>query len=396
MPARRRAERFDTLVETARTAGAAPTGADPRYADLLDVVAALRAAPEVQPRPEFVADLRDRLMAAADSVFAQLETELTPPELRRGSRRHEKRLAVAAGALAVVGATTSMAVAAQSALPGDALYPIKRAIESAETELSLGEARSTEMLGHARTRLAEVSFLVERDTPESRAAVAGAIAEFSQQAQEATDQVLTEYAESGQQAPVIGLRDFTATSMDTLASLDPVVPADARDDLARAAQLLGRIDGQALAACPACGVAGLLDVPTAFLVSAQPDAAQPAPTVAPGQVLKPSAEGSALPGPKPAQTPSTPTAVPTPATGPTAPGGQLLPDDDGGSTKEPNLLGDLLDGSESTDDGGAGTTLDGVVDTVDKTGDSALDNPVTGPVTGPVTDPLLGDDGLLK
>ena len=392
MPARRRAERFDTLVEAARTAGAAPTGADPRYADLLDVVAALRAAPEVQPRPEFVADLRDRLMAAADSVFAQLETELTPPELRRGSRRHEKRLAVAAGALAMVGATTSMAVAAQSALPGDALYPIKRAIESAETELSLGEAKSTEMLGHARTRLAEVSSLVERDTTESRAAVAGAIAEFSQQAEEAADQALTEYAESGQQAPVIDLRDFTSTSMDTLASLDPVVPADARDDLAQAAQLLARIDGQALAACPACGVAALVDVPTAFLVSAQSDAAVPV-IVTPGQVLKP-AKGSAPPGPKQAQTSSTPTApaVPPPVTGPTAPGGQLLPDDDGGSTNEPDLLGDLLDGSESTGDGSTGTTLDGVVDTVDKTVDGAVDNPVT----GPVTDPLLGDDGLLK
>src|SRR3954447_21095873 len=64
--ARRRAERFDSLVEGGRR-----DDVDRATTELLELVGALRTVPEARPRPEFVADLRERLMLAA-------ETELVP------------------------------------------------------------------------------------------------------------------------------------------------------------------------------------------------------------------------------------------------------------------------------------------------------------------------------
>ena len=56
-----------------------------------------------------------------------------------------------------------MAVAAQSALPGDALYPLKRAIENAETGFSVSdEAKGSTILGNASGRLDEVDALDPR------------------------------------------------------------------------------------------------------------------------------------------------------------------------------------------------------------------------------------------
>ncbi len=52
-PARRRAEVFDALVETHSTGAldvADPTSHDPRFAELLQVVGALREAPAPTPR----------------------------------------------------------------------------------------------------------------------------------------------------------------------------------------------------------------------------------------------------------------------------------------------------------------------------------------------------------
>ena len=61
-PARRSAER----VRLPRR-GSPARRRHVRSADLLELVGALRALPEAQARPEFVADLRERLMVAAQS-----------------------------------------------------------------------------------------------------------------------------------------------------------------------------------------------------------------------------------------------------------------------------------------------------------------------------------------
>ena len=62
--ARRSAEEFDATISRPLTEQDAE-----RFADLLSVVRDLRAIPAPEPRAEFVSDLRERLMAEADTAL---------------------------------------------------------------------------------------------------------------------------------------------------------------------------------------------------------------------------------------------------------------------------------------------------------------------------------------
>lgn len=257
----RRAEEFNTLVEGSPTEAGAT-----RYPEFLEIVAALRDVPDVEPRPEFTASLRDRLMAAAETELvpadrpdrASDEARLRMPGPRPGRQR---RLVVAVGSLALVGATTSMAVAAQSALPGDALYPLKRAIENAHAGLSLDEAdKGATMLDSASGRLQEAAELSRGGSLDDSAAVAETLNDFSEQSTEASDLLFADYAANGDQATLDQLHAFTADSLTQLTDLEPVVPIDARDELMHAAQVLSQIDAQLQRVCPGC-VPSISEIP---------------------------------------------------------------------------------------------------------------------------------------
>ena len=154
---RRRAEEFNSLVE-APHAGAPRSGRDAHLEEFLSIVESLRAVPAAEPRPEFVASLRAELMAAADTLLVPATDDRLALPARNA--RRDRRLAAAIGGLAVVGAGTSMAVAAQSALPGEMLYPLKRVIEDAQTGVAQGgDAQALSLLDSATSRLSEVSEL---------------------------------------------------------------------------------------------------------------------------------------------------------------------------------------------------------------------------------------------
>jgi hypothetical protein len=262
--ARRRAEEFDSLVEGGST-GTAPGG---RYADQLELVAELRALPRPEPRPEFTADLRAQLLEAADTLLipSQDAQRLTLPP-RRTAR--DRRVAAAVGGLAVVGATTSLAVAAQSALPGEMLYPLKRVIESAGTEIHASdEGRGQALLANAVNRLEEAAALSRSGDADAGANVEQALLDFADQATLASDLLLADYAESGDPESVEELRRFTADSIQALADLQPVLPDVARDELRYAVEVIDRIDDAAALACPSCS-GGISQIPPVLLSAGQ-------------------------------------------------------------------------------------------------------------------------------
>ena len=74
----RRAQQFHELVEDSSTGGARL----PEYADLLDVVGALRAVPAPVADPAFVAALRERLLAEAESVLVAAAAERDDTDAR--------------------------------------------------------------------------------------------------------------------------------------------------------------------------------------------------------------------------------------------------------------------------------------------------------------------------
>lgn len=190
----RGAEEFDALV-SGRGEGLA--AGDETQAELLELVAALRAVPPATARPEFVTSLRAQLVTAAEREPARAEEALAvrlTPRQRRGSR--ERRLAAVIGGFAVVSATGSMAMAAQDALPGDVLYPVKRAIENAQTNLQPdGAAKAEALRSHAESRLDEFRSLVARDA--SADAISETLQDFTEQARQASEFALDDYAATG-------------------------------------------------------------------------------------------------------------------------------------------------------------------------------------------------------
>ncbi|MEQ6902388.1 DUF5667 domain-containing protein [Nocardioides sp. YIM 152588] len=253
----RRGEEFDALVS-----GRAPARHGGEYDDLLDVVASLRSVPEVDARPAFVADLRSQLLAAAQQqevrVVDDATARLLTPKQRRGTR--ERRLAAVVGGFAVVAATGSMAVASQGALPGEALYPVKRAIENAQTNLAGSDAAKTEsLLEHADIRLAEVEALAARENADA-AAIAETLDAFNEQTNQAAALALDDYTD-GDRAGLEGLRSFNKDSFERLGALDETVPSDSRDALADAAENLSKVEQTAAGQCPECGGADLFSLP---------------------------------------------------------------------------------------------------------------------------------------
>ena len=279
IPARRRAEEFAALVDS----GGDATGT--RHDDLVELVTALRGTPLVAPRPEFVAELRAALMAEAEIALASVDSRLTLPAHPRS--RRDRRFAIAAGTIALLGAGSSMAVAAQDALPGDALYPVKRVIEGAQSTLQVDEvSRGEVLLDNASGRLDEIFELQSRNSAEGIAAMPATLDDFSDQADAAADLLLAEYARTGDRDAVTELRTFTGESMDTLVELGSELPSSARAALENAARVLTQIDERAAAACPQCG-GGIAEVPQMFLRSFSDRLISPTTSTAPPVVIVP-------------------------------------------------------------------------------------------------------------
>ncbi|WGY02626.1 DUF5667 domain-containing protein [Nocardioides sp. QY071] len=250
----RGAEEFDALVS-------GRAGDSEAHAELLELVAALRAVPPVTARPEFVSSLRTQLVAAAEREPARAEHALAvhlTPRQRRGSR--ERRLAAVIGGFAVVSATGSMAMASQDALPGDVLYPVKRAIENAQTNLQPdGAAKADALISHAEARLDELQSLVARDR--SADEVNATLQDFTDQARQASEFALDDYTATGKADRIADLRAFAGDSMDALAALGPIVPSDSRSLLITATQTIRQIDAAAWEACPSCAEGAVAEVP---------------------------------------------------------------------------------------------------------------------------------------
>ncbi len=260
----RGAEQFNELVENATTGGARV----PAYADLLEVVGALRAVPAAVPDPEFVATLRDRLLAEAESVLVTAAAERQDADdrlrLRPTSpttRRRRRRLAAVVSGFALVGVSATVAVASQSALPGDRLYSVKRGLESAHAELTFDRAaRGRVVLGDAGTRLDEAQQLSREQADPAR--VDQALQAFTQEAIDGSDLLVADYQATGDRSSITTVRTFTVTSMDRLKVMQSQVPPQSYDSLLRAGQALTQVQDTAVHSCTACAGPTIGSIPS--------------------------------------------------------------------------------------------------------------------------------------
>ena len=258
----KRADEFAALVEGTSTSG------QDRHARLVEIVGQLQTMPAPAPRPEFVADLRERLLAEAETVLvplaarqsAETEQRLTLPGTRRRTSR-DRRVALGVGSLALLTSAATVAIGSQVALPGDTLYPVKRALEDVSTSLASGDGETGErMLAHATERLEETELLTRRAQVNPEATETG-LRDFTIQARDGALLMTDAYADTRDESRIVELRDFTGDSMERLVALEPRLPAEARDELVAAAAAVVTIDDDARNACPSCGGLGVVDVP---------------------------------------------------------------------------------------------------------------------------------------
>lgn len=170
---------------------------DPRVSAVVTALKALPAgAVAPAPQPHFRAELRAQLVAVAPRIVAEAAAETAPAiDTARGSRPAARTAAEPARTprtreprsfgrpLRLAGAVLTLFLivlggatwASQRALPGDALYGLKRAGESVRLSLASSDtARAKLYLGFAGTRVQEARTLVERSVAESSALSAGA------------------------------------------------------------------------------------------------------------------------------------------------------------------------------------------------------------------------------
>ncbi len=271
----RRSQQFHDLVEGTSTSAERASS----YGDLLDVVGALRTVPAPVPDPAFVASLRERLLEEAATVLtaAAVEQAETDERLRLRpaaprTRRRNRRLAAVVSGVVLVGGSATMAVAAQSALPGDGLYPIKRGLESAHAQLTFDRAaRGRVLLDNASTRLDEVAELSR--TGGSADQVGQTLDAFTQEAVSGSDLLVTDYQATGDSSSITTVNTFTATSMARLRLLQGVVPPASLDQLLQAAQALDQVQQVSAHACPGCPGPSVTEVPSVLTQAAQAAAA---------------------------------------------------------------------------------------------------------------------------
>lgn len=253
--ARRAAEEFANLVDAT-----GPAAAD-RYAELAGVVTLLREQPRPQARPAFVADLRSRLMAAAETelrpalraVPTTTSITVTP---RRTTTRQRRLGSAAAAALVVVGGTTGIAAAAQHALPGEGLYSVKRGIETAAAAFNASEAgKGADLLAQAGTRLEEVEALSAAGA--DAGTVSATLGEFEAAANKGAGLLFTSYQSTGRSSDIATVRSFAADQLAALDAAAASAPAGSAEKFAAAAEALSAIDTQAVTLCSGCGGGGL-------------------------------------------------------------------------------------------------------------------------------------------
>ncbi|MEV0676592.1 DUF5667 domain-containing protein [Actinosynnema sp. NPDC050436] len=291
----------------ARAVEALPGETDPAFADELAVVALLReAAATSGPDEAARARMRERVLAAAPAP-----APVTGIERRRPRSGARGRLAVAlAAALCLVFSLAGMSLLlSRDALPGDALYGVKRTAESASLGLTFDEeSKGYKRLEFASARVSELETMVDRYRDSGGGPLGGyltALTDFDADAS-AGSRVLAAHIDAD--GRVLGpLREWAASQATRLGDLRDRLPAGATARATTSLDLLGRIAQRAadLSARARC----------AAVTTGQADEVGPVPAT--GECV---ADAPVTPGASATQPPATSVAVtpPAPAGDPTA------------------------------------------------------------------------------
>lgn len=191
----------------------------PQLAELIHLARTLEAsAATIAPTAQFRRAVRQRLLAHMAKSTAYGRDRCRP--LHERIARWAARFAAGLGALALAG--TAVATASASALPGDALYPVKQASEAVAVGIApTDSARQEVLLAQADVRLDETARLLEQGRGSDALANVGRY-----------DAAIDTVAADAPPAPA--LQTHLEANQSRLTQLLETAPAQARPGLQRA------------------------------------------------------------------------------------------------------------------------------------------------------------------
>ncbi|ONI82466.1 hypothetical protein ALI22I_41055 [Saccharothrix sp. ALI-22-I] len=225
--------------------------ADRELADELAVVALLRQA-AVTSGPDEAAKARMRARVMGEAAPPPTKLDLLDEKRRRSRSGARGRLAVSlAAALCLLFSLAGMSLLlSQDALPGDALYGVKRTAESASLGFTFGEdSKGYKRLEFAAARVAEIETLADRYRESDGGPLGGyltALTDFDADAA-AGSRVLAAFGSNSDQRALEELRDWATSQATRLAELRGSLPAEAADRAGTSLDLLDRIAQRASA-----------------------------------------------------------------------------------------------------------------------------------------------------
>jgi hypothetical protein len=234
---RRRAREFAELLDGSRPA----TGHE--LESLVTLTATLlpeRFIPGITPRAEFRASLRQSLVAQATD--RQPATGAARAAERPAARQHRVRTIVVTGVLASLVGGVGAAAASTHALPGDALYGLKRGLESVQLRFDHSDlSRGRDLLDQADNRLSEAEDLAASEdarSPRTMAQIAATIADLEAASRAGADALNASYADTGDVEPLVELHRFAVDQRERLADLSTLLSPAQRELLAPLSDLL--------------------------------------------------------------------------------------------------------------------------------------------------------------
>jgi hypothetical protein len=254
---REQAQAFDQAWEARAHTHRSPS--DDEVSRLVTFAEQLCEAAVAEPSAEFRYALRTQLMTEAATVLAPADPRTARPHrspVRTPSFGFRRRLAGATAAFVTAGGFVGLVGASAEALPGEMLYPIKRGVENVELAFHKDDpARGEYRLGQASERLAEARRLTDDGSPQSSEHVAGALDDFTAQANDGAAALFRSYSQSGSQQSITEVNDFSAASAAGLAQLSGRVPTDADQSFQVAATTVSELVSKASRLCTSCATA---------------------------------------------------------------------------------------------------------------------------------------------
>ncbi|WP_313535224.1 hypothetical protein [Arsenicicoccus bolidensis] len=231
------------------------TPPSPAMSDLLSLTQQVASVPIPGPNPSFVSGLAATLRTEAAAVAASPPTSAPAPVSQPSVLTiHGTWPKVLAGAAAgVVVAGTGLGVAAQGALPGDALYAVRGVVDGLEVRLAGSDgAQGRTLLSHAREHVADAGALADR-TPQVADDIRTSLSDAAASVESGQTELFAAFDDTREPDHLRVVQEFTSWVQPQLQTLRQKVPAEALGELAALQSTVDKGTTELRAKLVACG-----------------------------------------------------------------------------------------------------------------------------------------------